>query len=57
MSISKEETREVYDKLRDQIKRQFRRTVSFADYLPIDGSELDTKASARAPASTTTFSY
>jgi acetyltransferase-like isoleucine patch superfamily enzyme len=32
MSISKEEIREVYDKLRDQMKRQFRRTVSFADY-------------------------
>ena len=32
MSISKDEIRDVYEKLRDQMKRQFRRTVSFADY-------------------------
>jgi acetyltransferase-like isoleucine patch superfamily enzyme len=32
MSISKDEIREVYEKLRDQMKRQFSRTVSFADY-------------------------
>jgi len=32
MSISKEEIREVYDNLRDQMKRRFSRTVSFADY-------------------------
>jgi acetyltransferase-like isoleucine patch superfamily enzyme len=32
MSISKEEIREVYDNLRDQMNRRFRRTVSFADY-------------------------
>jgi acetyltransferase-like isoleucine patch superfamily enzyme len=32
MSVSKEELREIYEKLRDRMKRQFSRTVSFADY-------------------------
>ena len=32
MAITKDEIREIYEKLRDELKRKFNRTVSFADY-------------------------
>jgi len=32
MSGSKEDIREIYEKLRDEMKRQFNRTLSFAEY-------------------------
>jgi acetyltransferase-like isoleucine patch superfamily enzyme len=32
MSISREDIRDIYEKLRGEVKRQFSRTVSFADY-------------------------
>jgi acetyltransferase-like isoleucine patch superfamily enzyme len=32
MSISREDIREIYEKLRDEVRRQFSRSVSFADY-------------------------
>jgi acetyltransferase-like isoleucine patch superfamily enzyme len=32
MSISKDEIRRIYEELRDQMRRRFSRTVSFADY-------------------------
>jgi len=32
MSISREDIRDIYEKLRDEVRRQFSRTLSFADY-------------------------
>ena len=32
MAITKAEVHEIYEKLRDELKRKFNRTVSFADY-------------------------
>jgi len=55
MAITKDEIREIYEKLRDELKRKFNRTVSFADYLPTAGSERGTRALAKARAFTTTF--
>jgi hypothetical protein len=57
MSISKDEIRDVYEKLRDQMKRQFGRTVSFADYFTDRWERARYEGLARAPVSMTTCSY